>query len=178
MDELGKKLRDRRKAMGISLKQLGKLIGSAPSYLSMVENGKIDPSLSRLKKIANGLNITVIELFQEQNNDDFVVRKNARKSLDFKDFRVEILVPQKRTREIDARLAIINPKGSTGGFYSHPGEEFGFVLKGTLKLTVKDLTRQLYEGDSFYFSSKDRHSVQNIGEENAIVLWVNHPPTW
>jgi transcriptional regulator with XRE-family HTH domain len=178
MHDLGKKLRDRRKAMGVSLKQLGELIGSAPSYLSMVETGKIDPSLSRLKKIASGLNITIIELFQDQDNDDFVIKKDERKRLDFKDFRIEILVPQTPTREIDARLAIINPAGSTGGYYSHPGEEFGFVLTGTIKLTVKDLTRELSEGDSFYFSSKNKHSVQNIGKENAVVLWVNHPPTW
>ena len=89
-----------------------------------------------------------------------------------------MLVPKVANRQIDARLAIISPGGSSNGDYSHPGEEFGLVLKGTLELTIGGVTYQLKEEDTFYFSSTQNHRFENTGTEDSIIVWVNHPASW
>jgi uncharacterized cupin superfamily protein len=146
----------------------------------MVENGKVDPGVSRLKKIANGLETTIVDLFQTETGEKPVIRKHERIQAEFSasKTRIEILVPQLPQKQMDARLAIIYPGGSSVGDYRHPGEEFGFVVSGMLELGIDGATYQLFEGDSFYFSSTRNHRFRNPGKEDTVVLWVNHPPSW
>jgi len=180
MDQIGLKLRSFRKAKGLSLKELGERVGCSISYLSMVENGKVDPGISRLKKIVNGLGITIIDLFKERSNDRVVIRKDERIHAQFlrSKTRIEILVPQGVEKQLDARLAVIHPGGSSEGEYQHPGEEFGLILKGILELVVDGETYRLVEGDSFYFRSTRPHRFSNPGKEDTLVVWVNHPASW
>ncbi len=65
MDSLGTKLRGLRKSQRLSLKQLADRVGCTASYLSMVENDRLDPSVSRLKKIVDALGKTIVDLFGE-----------------------------------------------------------------------------------------------------------------
>jgi len=179
--QTGAKLRVLRKARGLTLAQLSQLTGCAISYLSMVENGKVDPSISRLKRIADGLGITVVDLFQAQTGAEVLVRKDGRICGEFthSKTRMEILVPPlPEAKQMDARLAIIHPDGGSEGDYSHPGEEFGLVLKGTLELTIDGNYYRLEEGDSFYFDSTRTHRFHNPGKSDTLVVWVNYPPSW
>ena len=127
MEQLGAKLRELRKLNGFSLKQLAERAECSSSYLSMIENGKIDPGISRLKKIADGLEITLVDLFQNEPDSKIVIRKHERVRGTFRGSKtkIEILVPRTSDRKMDARLAIIAPGGSSEGNYRHPGEEFG-----------------------------------------------------
>jgi len=65
---LGFKLKTLRKERGLSLQALSKKVGCSASYISMVENDKVDPSISRLKSLAAGLGYTIIDLFQNGIN--------------------------------------------------------------------------------------------------------------
>ena len=180
MEHIGSKLRELRKVRSLSLKKLSALTGCAPSYLSMVENGKIDPGISRLKRIAEGLDVTIIDLFQEKSTGKVVIRRHERIQAEFKSSktRIEILVPPIPEKQIDARLAYIAPGGSSDGYYRHPGEEFGLVLKGSLEITIGGGVYHLAEQDSFYFSSTQNHRFENVSKEETVVLWVNHPASW
>ncbi|MDQ7781237.1 MAG: XRE family transcriptional regulator [Desulfomonilaceae bacterium] len=181
MDSIGSRLRTLRNSQGLSLKQVAERVGCTPSYLSMVENGKLDPSASRLKKIADALGFTIIELFSEQSNGaEVVLRKEERQRVAVRGSKllIEILVRQSPGKQIDARLAIVAPGGGSEGDYTHPGEEFGFIVKGTLELTVDGATHILREGDTFYFESTRPHRFRNTTDENVEIVWVNHPPSW
>jgi transcriptional regulator with XRE-family HTH domain len=180
MDLLGPKLRALRKAKKLSLKQLADRAGCSPSYLSMVENNKVDPGVSRLKKIADALDMTIVDLFQPQTGQRLLIRKDERIRAEFSGSktRIEILVPQLPNKQMDARLAVIYPGGSSEGDYRHPGQEFGLVLKGVLELSVDGISYLLEEGDSFYFESTRNHRFRNPGNADTLVVWVNHPPSW
>jgi len=180
VEYIGSKLRELRKMRRLSLKKLSERTGCAASYLSMVENGKIDPGISRLKRIADGLGVTIVDLFQDRSNAKVVIHKHQRIHAEFRGSKtkIEILVPQIPDRKIDARLAYISPGGSSNGDYRHPGEEFGLVLKGSLEMTVDGMTYPLSEGDSFYFFSTQSHRFVNTGKDETVVVWVNHPASW
>jgi transcriptional regulator with XRE-family HTH domain len=180
MDSIGSRLRSLRNSQGLSLKQVAQLVGCTPSYLSMVENDKLDPSASRLKKIADAMGSTIIELFSDQTNgEEVILRKEERQRVAVRGSKllIEILVRQSPDKQIDARLAILAPGGGSEGNYEHPGEEFGFVVKGSLELTVDGATHILREGDTFYFQSTRPHRFRNATDENVEILWVNHPPS-
>lgn len=181
MNSIGSRLRAVRKARGLSLKQVAALVGCTPSYLSMVETEKLDPSVSRLKKIADALGSTIVELFSEGNSNEHVVlRKDERQRVSVLGSKllIEILVRQGSDKKMDARLAVVAPGGGSAGDYQHPGEEFGYVIRGTLELTVNGTAYILHEGDTFYFNSTSPHRFCNLSDEDVEVLWVNHPPSW
>lgn len=180
MESIGKKIRALRKNRGLTLKEVAALVGCTPSYLSMMENDKLDPSSSRLKQIADALGSTIVQLFPDQGRDDMILRAKDRQKVNVSGSKLlfEILIHQGPDKKMDARLATVYPGGGSGGSYTHQGEEFGFVLKGTLELTVEDKTYTLEQGDTFYFHSTRSHRFQNKGSEPVEVLWVNHPPSW
>jgi transcriptional regulator with XRE-family HTH domain len=123
MEFLGIKLRSLRRARNLSLKQLAERVNCSPSYLSMVEKGKIDPGISRLKRIVEGLEITIVVLFQTQTSQRVIIRKHKRLLPEFfqSKTKIEILVPHFPENQLDARLATIYPGGSSEGDYKHPG---------------------------------------------------------
>lgn len=180
MDKLGPRLRSLRADLNLSLKQLSERAGCSASYLSMVENEKVDPSISRLKRIAEGLGVTIIDLFQNNGHQDVVIRKQERRRVEFPRSKtaVEILVPPISEKQLDARLAIIHPGGSSEGYYRHAGEEFGLITKGRLELVIEGVTYHLNEGDSFFFPSTMNHRFSNPGDEDTFVVWVNHPASF
>jgi transcriptional regulator with XRE-family HTH domain len=60
--ELGARIRDRRLALGMSLKDLSLRCGVTPNYLGTIERGQPDVGLQIMRKIADGLGTTVAEL--------------------------------------------------------------------------------------------------------------------
>lgn len=180
MKELGTKLRSLRKERGLSLVQLCGQVKCSPSYLSMVENGKVDPSISRLKKITDALDVTIVDLFQNSNDRKIVIRRNERPrgEITRSKTEIEMLIQSNPDNQLDARVATIHPDGCSNGYYRHPGEEFGLVLSGTFELTIDGVIYTLEKGDSFYFESPRNHSFRNPGTEDAVIVWVNHPPSW
>lgn len=180
MVSVGSRLRAVRKLRGLSLRQVAERVGCSPSYLSMVENDKLDPSASRLKQIADALGSTIVELFSEPTDNGVVLRKEQRQRAAMAGSKlvIEILVRQTPGQTMDARLATVAPGGGSEGDYSHEGEEFGYIMEGTLELTVDGTTYVLHQGDTFYFQSTRDHRFRNTSDEDVKVLWVNHPPSW
>jgi transcriptional regulator with XRE-family HTH domain len=180
MKSLNSKLKDLRTQKGLSLKQLGIKAGCSASYLSMVENGQVDPSISRLKAIAAALGCTIIDLFSDEIQQNVVIRKSQRNRIEFPQSKtaVEPLIPTGNDRQLDARLAIIYPGGSSEGYYRHAGYEFGIILQGKLELIIENVEYLLNEGDSFFFPSTQSHKFNNPGIEDTIVVWVNHPASF
>ena len=180
MPELGKKLKHLRLQKNLTQKKLAEKIGCTSAYICQLESGKTDPSISALKKIANILGITIVDFFRTNYEEKVVVRSTEREVFKFPKSKtcIEILVPNPGTKKIDARLAIVEPGGSSRGSYNHQGEEFGYLIQGELDLFYNGETFHLNEGDSFYLYSHIGHEYQNMGNHQTVILWVNHPPTF
>jgi transcriptional regulator with XRE-family HTH domain len=180
MNDLGKKLKQLRLKKNLTQKNLAEKIHCTSAYICQLENGKADPSLSTLKKIATALDITIIDFFRTQYEEKVVVKSTEREVFTLTQSKTTIatLVPNPGTKKIDARLAVVAPGGGSEGAYHHEGEEFGYLIRGELVLLYNGEIFHLKEGDSFYLHSRIGHEYQNRGREEAVVLWVNHPPTF
>jgi len=180
MYQIGPKLRKLRKAQNLTQKKLAELVTCTPAYISLLENGRVDPSLSMLKKITSCMNITIVDFFKTTYDEKIVVRKKDREVVEFPKSKmyIEMLVSNPENKGMDARLATIYPGGGSRGAYQHDGEEFGIILQGTLELSYQDSIIILEEGDCFYFRSDSPHKFRNPGKTDVIVVWVNNPPSF
>ena len=59
---------------------------------------------------------------------------------------------------------------------THSGHEFGYLLSGTLGVTVGFDTTEVGPGDSIYFDSSTPHRLFNAGTEPAVGIWMVHAP--
>ena len=181
---LGRQVRHWRLVKGLTLKNMAKQVGCSESLLSKVENDRTTPSLSTLHKMAVALDLSISDIFGS-GESEVVTRANNRNVL-FVDgnerhddpMRLEQLVPAKKGRLLQADMYIIPPGGGSDGEMQHSGEEFGYVMEGSLCLTIENTSYLLEAGDSFVFRSELAHAFSNTGDTVARVLWLNTPPTF
>ena len=182
VDVIGKKLRELRRASRMTLKQVAKKAGCTESYISQLENGNANPSISTLKKIAAVFNVQIIDFFIDHGEETpVVVRKDERIDIELKDggkTHIQSMVKNTKNKRMVAFYTTIEPGGGSSGLYSHIGEEFGLILSGEMELTIEEKTYSLKEGDSFYFSSTRPHGFANKGRKDVVVAWVVSPPTF
>lgn len=179
--EIGKKLKELRESKGLTLRELAMRAGCTPSFLSQIERGKTEPSISMLKKIADALGVYIVDFFLENFEDeDVVTRKKDRIDIQLRrwDAKIQSLVKNVTNKKMQPFYTVIKPGGGSHGMYSHEGEEFGIVLRGELELRLNDKVHKIKEGESFYFSSRIPHDWVNTGTKDVHVVWVITPPTF
>jgi transcriptional regulator with XRE-family HTH domain len=178
-NELGARLRQLRRSRGVSLAEVADGTGISPSFLSMVEKGKSDITVSRLMRLVHWFGVSVADLVQEPDNAAVqVVRSGDRRSLRLADEGIEIqmLTPDGH----HAMMPVINVYDEGGGMVDptrHDGEEFIHVLEGRLELTVAGGDPLVLEtGDSAYYRSDAPHSFRNAGDGVARFFGITTPP--
>ena len=181
--EIGTRIKKFRKKSALTIKGLSDKVGVSQSYISQLENDKVNPSLGTLKKIANALNINMIDFFERDRDDDnIIVRREERIDFSFPSgkFRSQLLATNIASKAMEPIFTIIDSGGDTIEPYHHEnsGEEFGIVIKGELLLEIDGTEYRLYEGDSFYFKSNRSHRYSNPGLVTTEVVWVITPPTY
>jgi transcriptional regulator with XRE-family HTH domain len=185
VDAFGARLRHARLVKKMRLRDVADTVGCSESMMSKIECGKVMPSLNMLHRVAMALDTSIAALFNTEDDQDLVVYKAAgRQSVTIRNgqndagIRLERLIPYAANRTLEGNIHIIGPGASNGGMIRHQGEEVGYVISGEINLTVADIRHVLSEGDSFFFRSDLPHSYQNTTDRQAVVLWVNSPPTF
>ena len=79
---------------------------------------------------------------------------------------------------MEPHLFRVAPAAGSGDSYMHEGEEFLYVLRGQLTITLEKEEYHLKAGDSFYFESSMLHNWRNPGRAETWILWVNTPATF
>lgn len=181
---LGEKIKKIRNEKGFSLRDLAGMVDLSASFLSQIEQSKASPSIENLKKIANCLDIRVSYLIEddEVKKDTVLIKKDERSTVESIDSntKISLLSSSEIDKNMEPIFYEIGPLGESGReAFNHPGEEFVFVLEGELCVYINDKKYKLYEGDSLYFKSTQKHRFRNPHESvTARVLWVVTPPTF
>lgn len=174
---LGRKLRELRLQRGFSLARVAKAVGISVGFLSALERLHMSASVGTLRKLARFYKVNILDFFGPAESHGPLVSPGKRKILETgRGVRMELLAWGNTTME--PHLFRIAPKAGSGESYSHDGEEFLYVLRGTLKISVREDEYRLKPGDSFYFESAMPHRWLNPGRTETWVLWVNTPPTF
>ncbi len=178
--EIGRRLRALRQERKLSLTTLSRRAGLSQGYLSQVERDRATPSMTALSKLSEVLGVPVAHLFEaahERLPENYVVRRGARRVVFYpgSTVRNELLVPDLRGR-LEA-ISFRARGGTKSPMYKHEGEEFGYVMKGRLRVTIGDDHFVLARGDAICFPSHQPHFWEALGRETE-ALWVTTPPSW
>ncbi len=180
---IGERIKMKRNEKGFSLRELAGNVDLSASFLSQIEQGKASPSIENLKKIANYLEVKVSYLIEEEDEalGSFHIKKEDRKYVESIDSKTSIalLTSSKIEKNMEPIMYEIKPGGESGrGFFNHNGEEFIYIVEGTLDIYIEDQLTTLNEGDSFYFKSSLNHRFKNNGKKLTKAIWIVTPPTF
>ena len=70
------------------------------------------------------------------------------------------------------------PGGATYPDLPHEGEEFGYVLQGSVKIHVGNKVYKAKKGESFYFTPHAKHYIEASSSSGARLIWVSTPPSF
>lgn len=176
---LGPRLRRLRQGRGLSLADVAKGTGISASFLSMVEKGQSDMTVSRLMRLVHWFGVSLADLIQEPDPATVqVVRADQRRSLRLVDegITIEMLTPDGAHRMMPV-VNVYDERGAMAEPARHEGEEFVLVVDGSVELTVGEGEPiRLGPGDSAHYRSDVPHSFRNVGRGEARFIGVTTPP--
>lgn len=178
--DLGIRVRELRKAKGWTLEQAATRAGLARSTLSKIENGQMSPTYEALKKLAQGMAISVPQLFtpapKAQVSGRIVVTKSGEgQSHATTTYEHELLAGALTKKQMLPYRATIRARAMEDfdGWVRHDGEEYLYVLTGVIRLYTEFYEPvELRRGNSAYYDASMGHNVISLSDEDATILWV------
>jgi DNA-binding transcriptional MerR regulator/mannose-6-phosphate isomerase-like protein (cupin superfamily) len=174
---IGTHLRQLRAKRKLSLAQVARAVGISVGFVSALERSQMSGSVGTLRKLARFYKTNILDFFDATGASSRQVRPAQRKVLEAgPGVRMELLAWGNTVME--PHLFRVAPQAGSGDSYTHEGEEFLYVLRGELMITLEKEEYWLKVGDSFYFESATPHQWKNPGRAETWLLWVNTPPTF
>ncbi|MEO3435327.1 cupin domain-containing protein [Inquilinus sp. CAU 1745] len=179
--DVGARLRRLREMAGLSQRELAKRAGVSNATISLIEQNRASPSVGSLKKVLDGIPVSL--------SDFFALEELPRERVFFAaDELVEIagggLSFRQVGRDLGGRaLQIIHERYAPGAdtgqtLLRHNAEEGGVVLRGHVEVTAGDQRSVLGPGEAYYFNSRLPHRFRNVGEEEAEIVSACTPPSF
>jgi transcriptional regulator with XRE-family HTH domain len=175
---IGARVHFLRQQRNITLEELSSRSGLTKSFVSKVERGISVPSISTAKSLAESFGLTVSQLLGEDNSDNSVclVRKRDRPSFmkgeEAGGYDYEMIAAGKQYKRMEPYIMRPPMRFQDGRKFDHLGEEFMFVLSGSIEVELGGKSYELNSGDALYFDSHFSHRTRSLGRKNAEVLVV------
>jgi transcriptional regulator with XRE-family HTH domain len=182
--DIGSKIRNLRTKREMTLQDLATLTGLSKPNLSQIENNLVSPPIATLLKISSALGVAIGHFFQDSphETDIVVVRKDQRhgiakgKHISHIGYQYHPLAYPKINKSMEPFVVHMEDREPDDvTFNNHRGEEFLYVLEGTLEFHSGNKIVTLEEGDSIYFDSVVPHGYRGV-DGTAKVLVVIHRP--
>ena len=177
----GKKVRTLRRQKNLTLQGLAKMTKRSVSLLSQIETGKVSPSFSTMRIIADALDISLSQLILDEeaseSRDSCLMEVRERKILTTQGGVQHQLLSRDLAFPFEFISIEIPPGASTGEeLYTHEGLECGLLLEGTIEIQVSDKVYRMKPGDTITLNSSIPHKLSNCGKKTAKGVWVNSLP--
>ncbi|MGK2908055.1 MAG: cupin domain-containing protein [Desulfuromonadales bacterium] len=179
---IGERIRRLRIERAMSIEDVSRKSGISESTLAAIEEQTVSPPLGNIVSLANVLQVTLGELFEDSADSPFcIVRSDDRKTVSrFNSaggksggYSYASLGHQKQNRQMEPFLVTLTPvEGSPVEPNQHVGEEIIFVLEGQIEVGLSGHTDILNPGDSIYYDSNLPHVVSCHGKAPATILAV------
>ncbi len=163
LSEIADKIKELRKSKGYTLKDLADKTELSVSFLSQVENGSSSLAITSLKKLADAFGVPMTHFFHDMSTHTYHVKVEEQET-----FKMEGL-PSEFTRIsgdfsgriLESMIVTIPGMQKHGHKYSHPGEEFAYVIEGVLIVDIEEKQFLVQAGDSIHYPSSISHQWSN-----------------
>ena len=161
--DIGKKLKELRLQNDLTLNDLASRSELSKGVLSQVERNLTTPSIATLEDILEALGSNLSDFFHEEEEHQIVFGQQDFFVDEQEGFQIEwilTLAPHQKSREVSA----------------FQGEEFGYVLKGSITIVRGKKKYKVKAKETFYMDGSRSHYLYNHGSGEAKVLWITNPP--
>ena len=174
--EIGRKIKQLRIQKGLTLEELASRSELTKGFLSQLERELTSPSIATLNDIVEALGSSLAEFFKEEEQEQLVFHKKDFFVDEQEDYSIEWVIPNAQKNKMEPILLTLHPHKRSQEMESHHGEEFGYVLKGTVTLVRGSKKYRLKAHETFYLDGSRGHYLYNSGSSDAKILWITTPP--
>ena len=172
---VGQRIKKARLDQKLSLEMVANETGNSVDFLKEVEAGRLMPPVGSLLQLARALNIDSAALLREPEESLKERIREYSKRTD--NYAYETLTPGAENKHLKAFLVKVEAgREHSGVGYRHEGEEFVYVLSGTIEITVGEHVNHLNTGDSLHFNSGIQHNLKNTGDTDTELIVVIFTP--
>lgn len=172
---IGRMLKYRRKELGLTLQSLANESGLSAPFLSQAERNLTTPSMVSLVKLAAALKVDLKYFMEIPHDGSIVHRGNNLPRIDMdspvKYFNMTSVLGNPQMNAVVMSI----PPGHDFPTDQRDGEDFLYVLKGSLFSAVGDVKTTLNEGDGMHYDATAPHTARNDSEEEVLLLYVGTP---
>jgi transcriptional regulator with XRE-family HTH domain len=182
LDDIGARLKLVRQIFGLTQRELARRAGVTNGAISLIEQNRVSPSISSLKKILDGIPLSLADFFTLNFSPSDHVFFTAEEMIEIAHdpaISMRMVGGKVKGRALQMLRETYQPGADTGeAMLRHEGEECGIVVSGSLQVTVGVEERLLNPGDAYYFRSDIPHRFRNPGPEPCVLISANTPPSF
>ena len=178
--KIGNKIRRLRLQRGLTQEELADRCELSKSFISLLERDLTSPSLDTLSDLLETLGSDLPTFFAKADEkivfgaEDIFIKEDPEGMKGM----IKWLIPSAQKNQMEPILVEMAPGGETSELGPHEGEEFGYVLAGTIRIVLGDRAERVRKDECFYFRPTAPHKLVNAGKGACRVLWVSAPPSF
>ena len=178
--DIGNKLKELRVLKGLTQEELADRSELSKGFISQLERNLTSPSITTLMDILQCLGTSIGEFFNEAPDEQIVFGKQdyfVKVDTEYKN-EIKWIIPNAQKNTMEPIYLTLEAGGSTCPDTPHEGEEFGYILQGTVSIHLGNKTYKAKKGESFYYIPSSKHYITASPKTGAIILWVSSPPSF
>lgn len=176
--EIGEKLKRLRIERGLTQEELADRAELSKGFISQMERDLTSPSISTLEDILICLGTDVGTFFAKKEkpqvvftDEDYFVKEDAKRK-----HTIEWIVPNAQKNNMEPIRLTLEAGGATMPDNPHEGDEFGYVVSGSIEVIIGSDVYKVKKGESFYILPEAEHYVRS--DKGAEIIWVSSPPSF
>ena len=177
--KIGEKIKELRVQNGLTQEELADRAELTKGFISQVERDLTSLSIATLMDVLECLGTNLRDFFSDLEEEKIVFTKEDVFVKDEEQgVAIQWIVPNAQKNAMEPILIELAPGSSTAEDDPHSGEEFGYVLSGSVVVHLGQRKYRAKKGESFYYKTSTKHYLHNPGKSKAQILWVAAPPNF
>ena len=176
--DIGNKLKELRVLKGLTQEELADRSELSKGFISQLERNLTSHSITTLMDILQCLGTSIGEFFNEAPDEQIVFGKQdyfVKVDTEYKN-EIKWIIPNAQKNTMEPIYLTLEAGGSTCPDTPHEGEEFGYILQGTVSIHLGNKTYKAKKGESFYYTADKTHFLSS--KSGAVLIWVSSPPSF
>ncbi len=177
---IGMEIKRLRIKNGLTQEELADRCELSKGFISQLERDLASPSIATLSDLLQCLGTDLKHFFSDATDENVVFKAEDVFIKEYKEEGsiINWIVPNSQKNSMEPIILELMPGGKSYIDDPHEGEEFGYVLSGSISLYIGNKKFKVKKHESFYFKPGAVHYIENSAKTNAKVLWVSTPPTF
>ncbi len=175
-DDIAIRLQKVRQMHGYSQRELAKRAGVTNSSVSMIEQGRVSPSISSLEKLLKNIPMSLKDFFSfdPHSDDQYFYHNSEIPQTHQQGIQHFNLVSASQVNNKTLSYSVYQPASSSGNSMLTASSDLtGFIVQGELEVTINNQSDRLKQGDGFCINSLSPYRFRNVSNEPAIIVMTS-----